>query len=54
MEMTVTSVPPKVRALGTILLQVVTLDDPFAASLDYELSLWPSPAKLSHPKNGFT
>ena len=34
----------------------VTLDDPFAASclLDNQLSLSPSPAKLSHPQNGFT
>ena len=32
----------------------VTLDDPFAALLDNELSLSLSPAKLSHPENGFT
>ena len=42
---------------GNDITPVVTLDDPFAASLDYELSLSrlsPSPAKLSHPENGFT
>ena len=32
----------------------LTLDDPFAALLDNELSLSLSPAKLSHPENGFT
>ena len=32
----------------------VTLDDPFAALLDNELSLSLSPVKLSHPENGFT
>ena len=32
----------------------VTLDDPFAALLDNELSLSLSPAKLSHPENGLT
>ena len=47
-----TSVPPKVRALETILLQLLLLTI-HNASLDYELSLSPSTAKLSHPEMAF-
>ena len=44
---------PKREGPGNDITQV-TLDDPFAALLDTELSLSLSPAKLSHPENGFT
>ena len=44
---------PKREGPGNDITQV-TLDDPFAALLDNELSLSLSPAKLSHPENGFT
>ena len=44
---------PKSEGPGNDITQF-TLDDPFAALLDNELSLSLSPAKLSHPENGFT
>ena len=44
---------PKREGPGNDITQV-TLDDPFAALLDNELSLSLTPAKLSHPENGFT
>ena len=44
---------PKREGPGNDITQV-TLDDPFAALLDNELSLSLSPAKFSHPENGFT
>ena len=44
---------PKREGPGNDITQV-TLDDPFAALLDNELSVSLSPAKLSHPENGFT